>query len=99
MPASRPRKRSCARSRPSRPASWRRRPPRSSRRRRRCRPPVGEPRLTLHDGSLAFATERATVYRDYIHFNPTGCRLMAAHLAAIVRARLGARPAVPTGTG
>jgi lysophospholipase L1-like esterase len=51
------------------------------------------PRLTVHDGSLAFADQPATVYRDYIHFNSTGSRLMAAHLAAIVRDRLGARRA------
>jgi hypothetical protein len=49
------------------------------------------PTLTVHDGSAAFADEPATVYRDFIHYNPTGARLMAAHLAAIVRARIGRR--------
>jgi hypothetical protein len=47
--------------------------------------------VTVHDGSAAFAGEAAAVFRDYIHFNETGGRLMAAYLADIVRDRLTAR--------
>jgi lysophospholipase L1-like esterase len=47
--------------------------------------------LTIHDGSAALAGEAAAVFRDYIHFNETGSRLMAAYLAGIVQDRLAAR--------
>ena len=46
-------------------------------------------RLTVHDGSIAFADADGAVFRDYIHFNPEGTRLMVAFLARLVRERLG----------
>jgi len=48
-------------------------------------------RMTVHDASAAFDAEAETVFKDYMHFNPTGCRLMANYMAGVVTGRLGAR--------
>jgi hypothetical protein len=53
----------------------------------RPRPPA----LSVHDGDDAFAGEPGTVFKDWIHFNGAGRRLMTAYLAAVVRDRLAAR--------
>jgi len=46
--------------------------------------------MTVHDASAAFDGEAGTVFKDYMHFNPAGSRLMANYMAGVVADRLGA---------